>query len=853
MKRLLSKRVLAAACLLLLALFLLRPDAGWMRARVSGSIAQALGRNVSIGSVRLQFLPRPGFDLQDLVVFDDPAFGAEPLLRASDVNASLRLFALLRGRIEVSRLSLSESSLNVTRDLRGRWNIEDLIERTAHTSLAPTGAARHIATPAFPYIEASDARVNFKLGTEKIHFALTSAEFSLWQDSENTWGARVQARPIRTDANLTDTGILTATGLWRRSPEIHQTPVQVSVQWKQAQIGQLSKLVYGGDKGWRGAALLSGTIAGTLEHLKLTADASIDDVRRQDVFGAGNLRLTAHCLAAYDSTAREISNMDCTAPSGGGYLQLKGSAAGLLLNGQPFATSDLWLVISHVPAESLIASLRHGTSSFPGDVTTNGVLNANIQIARSAPEQPVSVEGKGSVDGLQIARADPDSQISLGSVPFSITNGPSERATAKVKHRSAKEDLGQFAKPDEQSRQLRVEVGPVNLATGKSAPLMGEATLTRAGYAASANGDTGLKRLLQVARTLGLPAPTTAAEGSANVKLNISGSWAKGDRPLITGSAHLRSVRSQVRGLNAPIEVLSADLTVDRDMVVVQNFSAKAAEATWHGSLRIPRPCPSPSACQVQFNLHTAELNAGSLNSLLNPDSRSRSWYKFLSLGSDQPSYLLQARASGKITIDKLAIGKSACSHFASDLSLEGGTLALSGFRGQVLDGTVTGNWEADFASKPAKYTGSGNIEQVSLADVAELMHDGWIHGSGDAKYEFKASGKNLEDLLSSADLTANFRLSGGSFPHVALTRESGPLRVEDFSGDLHLKNSLFSFQEAKLNSGSEVYTVSGTASLTGALNMRAVTENTGGFALSGTFLRTRVSAIPSAEASLKP
>ncbi len=156
MKRLLSKRVLAAACLLLLALFLLRPDAGWMRARVSGSIAQALGRNVSIGSVRLQFLPRPGFDLQDLVVFDDPAFGAEPLLRASDVNASLRLFALLRGRIEVSRLSLSESSLNVTRDLRGRWNIEDLIERTAHTSLAPTGAARHIATPAFPYIEASN-------------------------------------------------------------------------------------------------------------------------------------------------------------------------------------------------------------------------------------------------------------------------------------------------------------------------------------------------------------------------------------------------------------------------------------------------------------------------------------------------------------------------------------------------------------------------------------------------------------------------------------------------------------------------------------------------------------------------
>jgi uncharacterized protein involved in outer membrane biogenesis len=308
-----------------------------------------------------------------------------------------------------------------------------------------------------------------------------------------------------------------------------------------------------------------------------------------------------------------------------------------------------------------------------------------------------------------------------------------------------------------------------------------------------------------------------------------------------------------VRGLNAPIEVLTADLTVDRDTVIVQNFSAKAAEATWHGSMHIPRPCPSPSACQVQFKLHTAELNASSLNSLLNPALRSTSWYKFLSLGNDQPSYLLQARASGKITIDKLAIGKSECSHFASDLSLEGGTLALSGFRGQFLDGTVTGDWEADFAGKPAKYSGSGNFEQVSLTDVAELMHDGWIDGSGDAKYEFKTSGNNFEELLSSADLTASFRLSGGSFPHVVLNSESGPLRVEDFSGDIHFKDGAFSFQEAKLTSGSEVYTVSGTASVNGALNMRAVTENAGGFALSGTFLRTRVSAIPSAEASLKP
>jgi len=285
-KRLLSKRVIGAFFLLVLVLYLLRPGAGWMRARVSNSISQAVGRNVQVGYVRLRFLPRPGFEIDDLLVRDNPAFGAEPLVRAPDVTAAVSLGALLRGRIEIARLSLSEPSLNLTRNSDGKWNLEDLIDRTSHSSLAPTGSAHGIAVPGFPYIEASDARLNFKIGTEKTHFALTNAQLALWQDSENTWGARLQARPIRTDANLTDTGVVNVNGLWRRSAQVHETPIQVSFQWKQAQLGQVSKLLYGIEKAWRGTGLLSGTILGTPDKLKISADASTDDFRRQDVIAA---------------------------------------------------------------------------------------------------------------------------------------------------------------------------------------------------------------------------------------------------------------------------------------------------------------------------------------------------------------------------------------------------------------------------------------------------------------------------------------------------------------------------------------------------------------------------------------
>ena len=57
--------------------------------------ARPVGRPVDIGSVHVRLLPRPGFDLENLVVYDDPAFGAEPMLRASEVTADLRLTSLL--------------------------------------------------------------------------------------------------------------------------------------------------------------------------------------------------------------------------------------------------------------------------------------------------------------------------------------------------------------------------------------------------------------------------------------------------------------------------------------------------------------------------------------------------------------------------------------------------------------------------------------------------------------------------------------------------------------------------------------------------------------------------------------
>ena len=112
------------------------------------------------------------------------------------------------------------------------------MERTARTPLAPTAKSKSEARPGFPYIEASSGRINFKAGPEKKPYALLNADFALWQESENTWGARLKAEPLRTDMSLSDTGhVADERNLAACRATLRETPLQFSLQWDWPNLG----------------------------------------------------------------------------------------------------------------------------------------------------------------------------------------------------------------------------------------------------------------------------------------------------------------------------------------------------------------------------------------------------------------------------------------------------------------------------------------------------------------------------------------------------------------------------------------------------------------------------------------
>ncbi len=828
---------------LVLALFLIRPGAQRLRTRIVRSISLALGRPVDVGSVTLRLLPQPGFDLEKFVVHEDPEFGAEPVLQSADVVATVRVRSLLRGRLEIARLSLTEPSLNLVRNNEGRWNLEKLVERAASTAVAPTAKTSGEVRPGFPYIEADRGRINLKFGQEKKPYTLTEANFALWQDSENAWGIRLRAQPTRTDFNLSDTGRLAVDGWWQRSASLHETPVQFTVQWEGAQLGQVTKLTLGQDKGWRGTVRLSATLSGTPKDLQVNTDAAIEDFRRYDISGDPALRLAARCSGRYSTTDHVLSGLACRAPVGDGEIALSGSLAP-----SPGAY-DLTMLVRSLPIQPLVEFARRVKKNVPTDIIAAGKMDASVTLRRKPTAGGIAPvwEGGGEVLALNIRSSITNTRIVLDKIPFSVSSGGDLELNQRTagSRRSAI-----FAR-----NEARVEVGPFNLALGRPASATVRGQFSRSGYNFLVQGDAEVQRLLEVARTIGLPAPQPAANGEARISLHVGGGWAGFAAPAVTGTAQLKSVHARVGGLNKPVEIASASIELTPSSAEVRKVTASAAGNTWRGSLTIPRQCDTARACVIRFDLHADECVTDNVSSLMNAVPGKQPWYRFLSSPAQPRPYLASIHAVGKLTAGRVLIHNLIANRVSAEVKLEQGRLQLSNLRAEVLGGRHAGEWQVDFTVNPPAYRGQGTLEKVALVQVAEAMHDPWITGTANVEYRAATLGWTRTELLSHADAGFQVEARDGSLPHLTLAGESTPLRVNRFTGQLLLRAEKFEIEPGKLQTPGGIYQLSGTASLGRVLDIKLSRDGARGFNITGTLNQPRVtlSTIPETQAALKP
>jgi hypothetical protein len=680
---------------------------------------------------------------------------------------------------------------------------------------------------------------------------------------------------MRTDFNLSDTGLLEVEGSWERAMNLHQTPLQFAVQWEGAQLGQVTKLTLGQDKGWRGAIEITAALTGTPEDLTVATDATVQDFHRYDIASDKSLRLAAHCGGHYSSTDHVVSKIACRGPVGDGVIAVDGSVA--LLSASP--AYNLTVLAQKVPVQPLVELARRMKKNIPSGIVATGKLDADLTVQRDINSVGPAWEGGGAVVALNVRSPVNNTRLSLERVPFvvSTNNDLAPRSAAKRG----------------QNRRIlavvpHVEVGPFNVGLGRQAGVTVHGQFSHSGYFVTVDGDAEVQRLLDVARTAGLPAPQMAANGDAHISLQVGGSWADFAPPAVTGTAQLTSIHARLRGLRDPVEVTSANLSLTPDTTEVRKLTLVAAGNTWRGLMTLPRKCTTPHTCPIRFELRADEIATAAL-ATAGPVPGKPPWYRFLSptrqaspaltgstqsssisisvqspsvpSGSSQPGssqsapYLASLHAVGRLSAGRVLIRNLVASHVSADVELEQGRLKLTNLQGDVLGGRHRGDWVADFTANPPTFGGNGEVQNVVLGQLAEAMHDGWITGTADLEYRAVTSGWSKDELLAAATGTLQAEARDGSMPHLNLAGEAGPLRLNKLWGRLRLREGKFEIEEGKLQTPSSIYQVSGTASLNRDLNIKLTRDGARGFNITGTLTEPHVVMNPTqdTQAALKP
>lgn len=507
--------VLAGLVILLLVLLPPLISLNRYQRRVANSIGESLGRPVHLDKVSLNLLPLPGLTLENFVVDEDPAFGNEPVIRANSVNATLRISSLWSRRFEFSTISFTDPSVNLVYLPTGKWNLDSILFHAAHIDTAPTVQKKPGPAPRFPYIEATGARLNLKLGTEKTPVSFTDADFALWLPDPQQWRLRLRAHPARTDTNASDTGIFSLEGTLGRAGSLNQVPLSLQGVWRNVPLGQASLLLLGRDANLRGDLTLSANAEGTIGNSAIQARIQIAGGRRAEFVPAQPLEADVQCLATATADFHAFEDIHCAWPPSGSSVPPKLALTSDLLDVRNPSAATFEIATPGLPASTLLDWLRIASSRIPADITAAGTLTGALSFH---PNTPNPWQGQ-----LQLANA---SLINPHPSPAPLLTGDLTLQSLAAPPADPRHKLRRTSAP------VGFELSPAALNLGSKDPATLEGHLDATGYTLHLTGMASLDRLHalavaipQLGEGLEQVLPTNRAPGPFRIDLTCNHPW----------------------------------------------------------------------------------------------------------------------------------------------------------------------------------------------------------------------------------------------------------------------------------------------------------------------------------------
>ena len=785
--------IFLVACTLLVLTIVVPPFVNINRFRhlIVQSISAGLDRPVYANSVELTLFPRPAFVLHHLTVAEWPQYGAEPVITAETVTASLRASTLWHRRVEIASLHFDAPSVNLARDSNGEWNFESLISNSPVLRLSgnsTSGASSSTSPPPFPYVEATDARINFKRGAEKLPFSLEGAQLAFWKESGNEWHVRIKARPVRTDLPPGDAGQILGEASVKTTSVLMDSPIRASLEWRRGQLGEISRLLHGEDSGWRGTVDWTANVQGTLAKARLTSDVQVEEFRRAEFISASEIDLSAHCTGQYVHAERAMDRFDCDAPLGGGHLLVKSVADDWNSSANPGGsdsseTSKLdgagffTVAMKQVSAGFFLDLLRHVHPGVATDTTASGEVNGSAKCEWRGFDTLRACSGELRTTPLTLQLSHVEHAIHLSPLVISTA----ESAVGSAKAPAGKESA---ATKHRNSTTMELAPGPWNLATvhaslgaGVSATMDG--TLTSSGLTLHIDGPADLRDLSQLARAMNSPVLSGgihSIRGTAQMAVTLRSNWLPQSNPAVLvaaaannanvptqpipwfvpsqwqGKVQIHNATVQLNSFPGAIQIAGGQVNLTGTAVEWNGLTGTYAHIPFDGSIRWETSCPdSRPPCARTFTLHTADLNVDRLQGVLRRAIAGAGLLEQLNPWAAGAPEL--PAITGTFKADTLSAGKLSLKNASLQLQLQGHRVDLVAISGNVFGGTLSAlpDDANDGASnrESATEAGSGSTKAAVAAIQSGAGSAQW--GDGPPIYTLRVALGNIQPNLVAA------------------------------------------------------------------------------------------------------
>jgi AsmA family len=774
--------------------------------RLQARLEQILGRRVLFSAASLELLPRPGFSLREATVLEDSEFGSEPFARVDRIECDLAVSELLHGRIEFSHLRLASASINLVRNLQGRWNFERLLSRVPPSA---SGVSGRTGPAAVIEVTVQDARIDFKVVADKKPFAITQVDGNLRFDrAQRSISLDLTGTPLRTDLNLPSPGRLELSGDWQADPSSNGT-LNATLRTRGALLYDWVPLVSGRNPGIYGVMDADAHITGSLDLPEVEAQARLSQLRRWDSLPpSGDSAVTVAMKGRLDRPGGRAVLERFDIRFGESHVNLTGAVAEL---GRA-PVLDLTAAFEACRFEDLLGLATRLSGRTPtwglagrvnGILTIGGPWVAPLYTGLLSTHD-ASVSAAGTRFPLSDASLRADGRrIQLASAR--VTAGPrlailAEGALNLIDSRGARKPENSLAMP---TYELKLST--------RAAPLL-ETTA--------------------FARTLGFRAAQNLnLQGSVTADLTLTGIAWPPAQPAMVGHAELRAAQLWLPGLTRALDIPNARIEFDDSHTAADPLTVAMGEGAFTGSIERAGNRSVP----WRFDLRSPPLDLRQASSWFEAfgNRTSPPWFEHipglgtLSARRAARTDLFNAlNAQGEFSTPALTYGPVTLRDFHGRVEVSRRLIRVTSARFRTLTGHGQGSADADLGGPvphlAADFAADGlRVEAWSSYLPPELAA---LRGSAALSGHFSSEGTSRVELESNLQGWARLRLTNldlGRFDPLRgvaqaaswgdLTPSRTPLTLRSALLSLDIRNRRVTLKPVRLELGGALFELAGS------------------------------------------